>query len=78
MTFLPVDGRLLEVVTDERVRLGRGVREVASELVARHLHLRVEAEPAHVLVTWGGKVGVVGLHGWLVVGAMTRHTHMHS
>ena len=46
----PVDGRLREVVAQDRVRRGRRAREPAGELRALDVRGRVEREPARVRV----------------------------
>ena len=49
-----------EVLSDEPVCLWRGVCEVASHLRPLHMHLGVQAEPAHLLVTCRARGGQGG------------------
>ena len=46
----PVHRGLVQILSDQAVRLGGGAREVAAQLRARHVHLEVKAEPPHLLI----------------------------
>mmetsp|Transcript_6578 Transcript_6578/g.18941 ORF Transcript_6578/g.18941 Transcript_6578/m.18941 type:complete len:372 (+) Transcript_6578:1449-2564(+) len=61
-----VHGRLSQVLLDQAVRLGGGACQMARHLLPLHVHLGIEAEPAHIrvalLLLQGAVVHRAGVH----------------